>query len=184
MKGLPADTQEGLLQQALEKVIEGIKRVEVLQESGDALVELESAAVRMFRPKRGWKTNFIQAVGKLMLRGAPVVFMDRELTIVEEGIGHGRLGPSRVKSGTAPGAGSNTSGSNTNAASGSLSATSQAAFAPRTTTRSRPGIGSKPRAAIAPVSAGQTADSNPAPTPTAASTSGKDQDDFRRMLGM
>jgi len=59
VKGLPADTQEGLLQQALEKVIEGIKRVEVLQESGDALVELESAAVRMFRPKRGWKFNFI-----------------------------------------------------------------------------------------------------------------------------
>ena len=44
ISGLPSDTQEGLLQQALEKIVP-VKRVEVFQDLSEATVELESAAV-------------------------------------------------------------------------------------------------------------------------------------------
>jgi hypothetical protein len=53
VRGLPPDTQEGLLQQTLEKVIEGVKRVEVLQDLGEAVVELDKAAVRSTLPDLG-----------------------------------------------------------------------------------------------------------------------------------
>ena len=45
IKNLPQGTQEGLLQQALEKRA-SIKRVEVFTETNEAIVELENAAVR------------------------------------------------------------------------------------------------------------------------------------------
>ena len=45
VKNLPPNTQEGLLQQFLSKVAP-IQRVEVFVEKGEAVVELESAAVR------------------------------------------------------------------------------------------------------------------------------------------
>ncbi|KAH7100756.1 hypothetical protein BKA62DRAFT_705553 [Auriculariales sp. MPI-PUGE-AT-0066] len=159
--GLPAATQEGLLQQALEKSIQGIKRVEVFEDKGEAVVEFESAA----------------DVGKLMLRGTPVVFMDQELTIVEEGAGKGRLGPSQKKS----------AGSSKAQAVEKSDSTSapKAAFVPRVAARPRAGIGSKPRAAIAPVSAGSgvvAMDSESTTAPTVPA-SGKGQDDFRRMFG-
>jgi squamous cell carcinoma antigen recognized by T-cells 3 len=48
IRNLPDATQEGLLQQALEKCVEGVRRVEVFVETGEAVVELENAAVRLF----------------------------------------------------------------------------------------------------------------------------------------
>lgn len=43
---LPSGTQEGLLQQTLEKMAK-IKRVEVIPDTNEAMVELENAAVRL-----------------------------------------------------------------------------------------------------------------------------------------
>jgi hypothetical protein len=42
--GIPPKTQEGLLQQALEKIAP-VKKVEIFQDVGQASVELASAAV-------------------------------------------------------------------------------------------------------------------------------------------
>lgn len=47
VRGLPPATQEGLLQQALEKEAEGVKRVEVFMDSCEAVVELETQQVRI-----------------------------------------------------------------------------------------------------------------------------------------
>lgn len=44
LHGLPPKTQEGLLQQALEKIVP-VKKVEYFQDTGEASVELASAAV-------------------------------------------------------------------------------------------------------------------------------------------
>lgn len=44
LHGLPPKTQEGLLQQALEKIVP-VKKVEFFQDTGEASVELASAAV-------------------------------------------------------------------------------------------------------------------------------------------
>lgn len=44
IRGLPLSVQEGLLQQALEKYA-SVKRLEVFQETSEAVVELETAAV-------------------------------------------------------------------------------------------------------------------------------------------
>ncbi|KAH8825051.1 hypothetical protein DL96DRAFT_1737005 [Flagelloscypha sp. PMI_526] len=63
---LPDGTQEGLLQQVLEKIAK-IKRVEVLSDTNEALVELENAS----------------EAGKLLLRLEPIIFQDVELKIVE-----------------------------------------------------------------------------------------------------
>ncbi len=45
IRNLPAGTQEGLLQQALEKLAK-VTRVEVFEERREAIAELESLAVR------------------------------------------------------------------------------------------------------------------------------------------
>ena len=45
LRNLPPGTQEGLLQQTLEKLA-AVKTVEVFQSSGEAIVELENVAVR------------------------------------------------------------------------------------------------------------------------------------------
>lgn len=60
LKRLPAGTQEGLLQQMLEKVVP-VKRLEVLQDVGEAVVELENAAVRpsVFELRSLTKTSVI-----------------------------------------------------------------------------------------------------------------------------
>lgn len=47
IRNLPTDTQEGLLQQALEKVVP-ITRVEVFSERNEAVAELATIAVSMF----------------------------------------------------------------------------------------------------------------------------------------
>lgn len=44
MRGLPPATQEGLLQQTLEKLAP-VKRVEVFEDKHEAVVEFQSAAV-------------------------------------------------------------------------------------------------------------------------------------------
>lgn len=44
MRGLPAGTQEGLLQQALEKIVK-VERVEVFEDKHEAVAELETPAV-------------------------------------------------------------------------------------------------------------------------------------------
>ncbi|THH01889.1 hypothetical protein EW145_g6837, partial [Phellinidium pouzarii] len=67
IKGLPSATQEGLLQQALEKITP-LKRVEVFQDTGEAVVELESAA----------------DAGRLLLLSEPLHFGGQILTISEE----------------------------------------------------------------------------------------------------
>ncbi|KAJ3565020.1 hypothetical protein NP233_g7910 [Leucocoprinus birnbaumii] len=68
IRGLPPNTQEGLLQQALEKIAL-IKRVELFEDKHEAVVELETAA----------------EAGKLLLRTEPLVFNDHTLQLSEEG---------------------------------------------------------------------------------------------------
>ncbi|KAL7280196.1 hypothetical protein ACG7TL_006615 [Trametes sanguinea] len=69
VKHLPAGTQEGLLQQALEKHAK-VKRVEVFADIAEAEVELENAA----------------EAGKLLLRPDSIVFNGNTLQIVAENI--------------------------------------------------------------------------------------------------
>ncbi|KAJ7600967.1 hypothetical protein C8J56DRAFT_813965 [Mycena floridula] len=68
LRGLPAGTQEGLLQQTLEK-ISSIKRLEVFEELNEAVVELESIA----------------EAGKLLLRTEPLIFSGATLQVSEDG---------------------------------------------------------------------------------------------------
>jgi squamous cell carcinoma antigen recognized by T-cells 3 len=49
IRNLPPGTQEGLLQQFLEKIA-SVKRVELFAEKGEAVAELENAAVRIEYP--------------------------------------------------------------------------------------------------------------------------------------
>lgn len=67
VKKLPPGTQEGLLQQVLERHAK-VKRVEVFEEINEATVELEN----------------ISEAGKLLLRPEPIVFNGIELRISEE----------------------------------------------------------------------------------------------------
>ncbi|KAI6122456.1 hypothetical protein EDD16DRAFT_1570902 [Pisolithus croceorrhizus] len=67
IRNLPPDAQEGLLQQVLERFV-AVKRVDVLSEAREAIVELESAA----------------EAGKLTLRTEPIVFKGVDLDISEE----------------------------------------------------------------------------------------------------
>ncbi|KAF9257513.1 hypothetical protein L218DRAFT_910382 [Marasmius fiardii PR-910] len=67
VRNLPPSTQEGLLQQAIEKVVP-VKRLEVFGDKNEALIELESIA----------------DAGKLLLRTEPVVFNGNTLKLSEE----------------------------------------------------------------------------------------------------
>ncbi|KAJ6619546.1 hypothetical protein B0H10DRAFT_2367855 [Mycena sp. CBHHK59/15] len=67
VRNLPAGTQEGLFQQAIEKIAK-VKRVEVFVDLNEAVVELENAA----------------EAGKLLLRADPVVFGGNTLKLSEE----------------------------------------------------------------------------------------------------
>ncbi|KAJ7644334.1 hypothetical protein FB45DRAFT_897551 [Roridomyces roridus] len=67
VRNLPAGTQEGLLQQAIEKIAK-VNRVEVFNDLQEAVIELESAAES----------------GKLLLRTEPVVFNGNTLKLSEE----------------------------------------------------------------------------------------------------
>ncbi|KAI0726224.1 RNA-binding protein Prp24 [Fomitopsis betulina] len=74
IRNLPADTQEALLQQALEKFAP-VKRVEVFADRGEADVQFENAA----------------DVGKLLLRTAPIVFNGNTLDLVADAQGAPRV---------------------------------------------------------------------------------------------
>ncbi|PCH39752.1 hypothetical protein WOLCODRAFT_136486 [Wolfiporia cocos MD-104 SS10] len=65
VRNLPPDTQEGLLQQALEKLAP-VKRVEVFSDKNEAEVEFESAS----------------DVGKLLLRSEPITFNGSSLELI------------------------------------------------------------------------------------------------------
>ncbi|KIJ17712.1 hypothetical protein PAXINDRAFT_130029 [Paxillus involutus ATCC 200175] len=67
IRNLPSDTQEGLLQQVLEKYAV-VKRAEFFAATGEAVVELENAA----------------EAGKLLLQTEPIVFNGVNLEISEE----------------------------------------------------------------------------------------------------
>ncbi|KAJ7855952.1 hypothetical protein B0H14DRAFT_2353000 [Mycena olivaceomarginata] len=67
VRNLPVGTQEGLLQQAMEKIAK-VKRVEVFVDLNEAVVELENAA----------------EASKLLLRTEPVVFNGNTLKLSEE----------------------------------------------------------------------------------------------------
>ncbi|WVQ71771.1 hypothetical protein IAR50_001312 [Cryptococcus sp. DSM 104548] len=67
LHNLPENTQEGLLQQALEKIVP-VKRLELFAKTGEALAELESQA----------------DAGKLLLRAEPFTFGDRQIAITEQ----------------------------------------------------------------------------------------------------
>ncbi|KAF8964174.1 hypothetical protein BDZ97DRAFT_1816638 [Flammula alnicola] len=99
IKNLPPATQEGLLQQVLEKIVP-VKRVEVFLEKREAVVELENPA----------------DAGRLLLRTEPIVFGGNTLDLSEDvpsshlpGASHQsegstlfkprRLGPSKPKAG-------------------------------------------------------------------------------------
>lgn len=71
IKNLPPATQEGLLQQVLEKIAV-VKRLEVFSDKNEALVELENAA----------------EAGKLLLRTEPVLFGGQSLQFSEEAKGN------------------------------------------------------------------------------------------------
>ncbi|KAG6833433.1 hypothetical protein H0H87_006799 [Tephrocybe sp. NHM501043] len=67
LRNLPPNTQEGLLQQTLEKIT-SLKRVEVFVEQKEAVVEFENAS----------------EAGKLLLRTDPIVFNGNTLQLSEE----------------------------------------------------------------------------------------------------
>ncbi|KAG8214448.1 hypothetical protein J3R82DRAFT_9471 [Butyriboletus roseoflavus] len=69
IRNLPSDTQEGLLQQALEKYAT-VNRTEFFADSGEAIVELANTA----------------EAGKLLLRPEPIVFNGINLEIHEEAL--------------------------------------------------------------------------------------------------
>ncbi|KAG6903150.1 hypothetical protein C0995_004697 [Termitomyces sp. Mi166 len=68
IRNLPTNTQDGLLQQAFEKIAV-VKRVEVFIGQNEAVVELENAA----------------EAGKLLLRTDPIIFNGNTLQLSEEG---------------------------------------------------------------------------------------------------
>lgn len=67
IRNLPEGTQEGLLQQALEKIAR-VKRVEIFKDIAQAVVELESVA----------------EAGRLLLAQEPIIFNDKVLKFIEE----------------------------------------------------------------------------------------------------
>ncbi|KAJ3554397.1 hypothetical protein NM688_g3135 [Phlebia brevispora] len=75
LRNLPSGTQEGLLQQALEKVAR-VKRVEVFLDKNEAVAELESPA----------------EASKLLLHPEPIVFSGNTLQLSEESL---EAGPAR-----------------------------------------------------------------------------------------
>ncbi|KZV80119.1 hypothetical protein EXIGLDRAFT_845875 [Exidia glandulosa HHB12029] len=163
LRGLPPATQEGLLQQALEKEIQGVKRVEVFVDLCEAVVELESQ----------------QVVGALLLRATPIVFQDHELSIVED------TGPAPGPKKPAAAASTSTAPAPAPTAFLPRGIISR----PRAGLGSKKRVGATAVSAGAGIVSKATAD---APMETDASTStsaaadgaGKGQDDFRKMLGL
>jgi hypothetical protein len=156
IRNLPPATQEGLLQQALEKHAL-VKRVEVIQDSNEAVVELENPAVSPLPLSDIFHLlTFLQEAGKLLLRTEPLLFNDTVLQISEEI----SSGPSRSRPSAPP------------AKTGGL-------FVPRAAvSRPRAGLGHARKPGI-----GAGAKPTATATPSTSTTSqGRGQDDFRKML--
>lgn len=159
LTGLPPKTQDGLLQQCLEKLT-NVKRVEVFNEEGKAIVELAA----------------ISDVGALLLRGETIKFGDAELEVfsLEQ-----QKEPIRVPSSVVRG---DIRGDNP----ASISST-PAQFKPRPP---KAGGKRRMLAlpVSAPISISQTgprsdmSDTKPAEQNTEPRPAMKDQDDFRKML--
>ncbi|KAI3616179.1 rna-binding protein prp24 [Moniliophthora roreri] len=138
IRNLPPGTQEGLLQQVIEKVAE-VKRLEVFTDLNEAVVEFTGAA----------------EAGKLLLRTEPFVFNGNELKFSEEAMSN-----HSTRTGVTAG------------------------FVPRVAvSRPKAGLGQK-RKPVAPIFQGaQATGSQTQSSKTTASSGGKGQDDFRKMLG-
>jgi hypothetical protein len=150
---LPPGTQEGLLQQTFEKLA-SVKRVEVFADLHEAIVEVETAAVRDLRDCHAANADtMMQEAGKLHLRREPIIFNGNKLVLSEESKERGSKSlPSAPPSKTT------------------------GMFVPRTTgSRPRAGLGRSRKPVMSTAAAGSAASSTK-PTP-------KSQDDFRRLLG-
>ena len=165
MRNLPPNTQEGLLQQALEKHAQ-VKRVEVFQDINEADVELENAAVCLHslpHPNTELTSPYhSQEAGKLLLRPDSIVFNGNTLQIVAEST----TGPPTARPLAPP------------AANAGL-------FVPRAAvSRPRAGLGSRQRGlGTVQASGSAAASASNASAPQAPSGgASKGQDDFRKML--
>jgi hypothetical protein len=154
---IPANAQEGLLQQMLEKHHK-VKRLEIFFDKREALVEFETVAVRIHLSSVATKLTPSQGAGHLLLNPEPLVFDGETLTVREEG-SDASNGVSRPAAATAV-------------------STSTTMFAPRTAGRPKAGLG-KPRAArTTGLPAASAAEGGPS-----QGQEGKGQDDFRKLLG-
>ena len=153
IRNLPKGTQEGLLQQALEK--HGpVKRVELFADINEATAEFENAAVCTRPGCQFLPPSMIDCVhqeaGKFLLRTESITFNDKVLQISEEAQTSGR------------------------------SANKTVPFAPRAAiSRPRAGLGHK-RAGAQP---GGPSQNPPDFTSGSSTATNKSQDDFRKMLG-
>ena len=81
---LPLATQEGLLQQMLEKIVP-VSRVEVFIDRKEAVVELKTPAVCLVALLTWYDTEVPQQdAGRLLLRTEPLIFGGNELRLGED----------------------------------------------------------------------------------------------------
>jgi hypothetical protein len=147
---LPSNTQEGILQQVLEKIMP-VSRIEVFLDKQMAVVELKNQAVGL-QDAANWGSltyflSDLQDVGRVLLRADPITFGGNILEISEN---------IRAK--------------------GNVAASSSAPlFKPRNLGPSRPkaGLGSKRTPIV---------ERNAEEPVASASSGGKGQDDFRKLL--
>ncbi|KAI0795287.1 hypothetical protein BC629DRAFT_315116 [Irpex lacteus] len=153
VRGLPSGTQEGLLQQVLSKHAQ-VKRVEVFQDTNEAIAELENPA----------------EAGKLLLLAEPIIFNEKTLQLSEESL---------EKAPPAPRAGPSGSGS-----SASTSTPGGLFIPRTAVSRPRAGLGSKKTRTTTTVSAtSAVSGGSGVASASARAGSAKGQDDFRKMLG-
>jgi len=175
IRNLPPNAQEGLLQQALEKVAGKIKTVEVFEGSGEGVVELETSA----------------EASKLALL-TEIVFQDHTLSFVEEAA----AGPRKKAKSTVTKPKPKPKKAPTAAVPSSVSsaapvpAPSVASFVPRAaTSKTKPRAGLGHRKALgkgvgSSTTTGDVSMVDPGAEANAngGAKGGKDQDAFRRML--
>ncbi|KAG8973011.1 Splicing factor [Tulasnella sp. 425] len=160
IKKVPSGTEEGLLQQAIEKVASGVKRVEIFKDTGEATVEFDSMA----------------NAAKLLLETVDLTFQGAKLELTEES--QAETPSTGATSSKAP------------ARPGNARPSAPAAFVPRAAAVPKPkarlGIGAAKANAAKPsphqASASGTQTSSATAT-AGSSTGGKNQDAFRAMLG-
>lgn len=156
---VPENTQEGLLQQKLEKEHK-VKRLEIFYDKREAVVEFENAAVRkchlsLLKPV----SSNDQAAGQLLLNSEPLMFQGETLTVRQEGQDAPKGRPGLRASGPA---------------------VPVQMFAPRMTGRPKAGLG-KPRTVPNPGSVSTKV--NPNEDSRSGGSAEKGQDDFRKLLG-